>query len=251
MIKLINKSSLLLNNVINQVGIVRHLSKFVGFEGKVYEYLQPRSIVKPPYHHVCQIGDPVLRSAAESIELEIIRTAEFKKFVDHLIKVMRTYDGFGMSAPQIGVSSQIFVIETTKKQYNEMILEKTAGQPVEEVPLTVFINPTVKVTDFSITQYPECCASICGLMANVPRAKGIQIKALDINGDPFTWDAVGWPAKIAQHEFDHLQGKLYTDIMDRKSLSCAVWEAVNRRAGKVSIDYYPVARSRLRRLFFT
>ncbi|KAG8040953.1 hypothetical protein G9C98_001941 [Cotesia typhae] len=250
MIKLLSNSKVITRNF-HYKAFIRQMSKFTGFEEKVYQYLQPVDLSKPPYSHACQIGDPVLRLQAEPVELEIIKTAEFKKFIEHLIKVMRIYDAFGMAAPQIGVSSQVFVIETTKKQYDEMMMTKSAGQPIEEIPLTIFINPKIKITDFKVTNYPECCASVCGMMANVPRSKGVQINALDINGEPFTWDAVCWPAKVAQHEFDHLQGKLYTDTMDRKTLSCMVWQTVNRRGGKISVDYTPVARSKLRKLFFT
>ncbi|XP_015109943.1 peptide deformylase, mitochondrial [Diachasma alloeum] len=204
-----------------------------------FDYFQSSPPPTPPYGHVCQIGDPTLRGQAEPVEPEIVATVDFKKFVDHLISTMRIYEAYGLSAPQIGVSAQVFVIETTPKQVEECIVTKSAGQPVEVVPLTVFINPKMKILDYHTNSYPEACASVFGYIAHVPRAKSVQIEAFDVTGKKFKWKAEGWPAKVAQHEMDHLQGKLFTDKMDPQTLSCAIWSIVNLRRGKVAIKFFP------------
>lgn len=120
---------------------------------------------------------------------------------------MRKYGAVGLAAPQIGVSSQVFVIETTQSSYDESMRHKKANQPMNVFPLQVFINPKMKILDFTSNSYLEFCGSVCGLAANVPRAKKIQIEALDLTGKSFVWQAEGWAAKVAQHEMDHLQVK--------------------------------------------
>ena len=65
----------------------------------------------------------------------------------------------------------------------------------------------------------------------------MQINALDANGSDFEWKVADWTARIVQHEFDHLEGKLYTDIMLPKSLSFAYWETVNKRNGDFKLGY--------------
>lgn len=63
--------------------------------------------------------------------------------------------------------------------------------------------------------------------------------ALNENGDTFKLTMKGWAARIVQHEMDHLNGKLYTDIMDRKSFTCSCWQVVNERRGKVLLQIGP------------
>ncbi|XP_034943806.1 peptide deformylase, mitochondrial-like [Chelonus insularis] len=205
---------------------------------------------KPPYNHICQAGDPVLRLPCRPVHADEIKCDGFQKFVNHLISVMRKYEAFGLAAPQIGMPIQVIVIETTKEHCEDKLNVKNAGQPIEIVPLQVFINPKMKILDFKTTEYPECCASILGFSAHVPRAKRIKVDALDVFGNPFTWEGQNWSAKLVQHEIDHLRGILYVDKMDSKTFSCTVWDHVNRKEGKIAMDFYPIKRSKLRKYFF-
>jgi len=76
------------------------------------------------------------------------------------------------------------------------------------VPMTIFINPELKIIDHtSITLY-EGCESIRGFSAAVPRAYEVEITALNASAELFTWRARGWSARIAQHEYDHLQVRI-------------------------------------------
>ncbi|KAK0168218.1 hypothetical protein PV327_002043 [Microctonus hyperodae] len=250
MLKVVIQSVFALKNGLSRRGIVRNYS-YDSMVNSIKNYFALRAGVTPPYNHVCQVGDPVLRLQAEPVDLETIPTPEFQKFIEHLIAVMRNYDAYGLAASQIGVPLQVFVIETSEKNYEENLKTTSAGQPLEIVPLRVFINPKMKIIDYKIFTYPEACVSICGFAAHVPRAKSIRIDAFDVSGKPFVWNAVGWPARIAQHEMDHLQGKLYTDKMDPKTLSCVVWDLVNFKEGKLAMDYRPHTRSKFRSFFYT
>jgi len=73
------------------------------------------------------------------------------------------------------------------------------------IPLTVFINPELKILDYTPVSYYEMCESIRGYCATVPRAYEVEITALNASAEKFTWRARGWSARIAQHEYDHLQ----------------------------------------------
>lgn len=105
-------------------------------------------------------------------------------------------------------------------------------------PLAVFINPEIKVLDRKKIVFEEGCASVVGLVAEVPRYYSVQVTALDLDGNKIEHTLTGWNARIAQHENDHLDGILFTDIMDRKTLRNTNWEMVNRKAGRIVIPYY-------------
>lgn len=76
-----------------------------------------------------------------------------------------------------------------------------------------------------------------GFSAEVPRFYQVQLTGLDENAEDLKIEAKGWTARIIQHEMDHLNGVLYTDLMDRKSLVCSCWAVVNERNGRVELPY--------------
>lgn len=124
------------------------------------------------------------------------------------MNVMRTYDAIGLSGPQIGLPWQIFAIECTEMNMKgiEESVRKTREMSV--VPMTIFINPELKVIDYTSVTHYEGCESIRGYTAAVPRAYEVEITALNASAEQFTWKARGWPARIAQHEYDHLQVRI-------------------------------------------
>lgn len=73
------------------------------------------------------------------------------------------------------------------------------------VPMTIFINPELKVIDYTPITLYESCESIRAHTAAVSRAYEVEITALNSSAEQFTWRARGWPARVAQHEYDHLQ----------------------------------------------
>ncbi|XP_076395333.1 peptide deformylase, mitochondrial isoform X2 [Megachile rotundata] len=157
---------------------------------------------KPPYEHICQIGDPVLRTVAPPVDLKsTVHTKDFQKLLDQLCRVMRRYTMCGLAAPQIGVSLQMRIVNSEE------------------------------------TEFPEYCGSITGFEAVVPRAKQIKLTAFDRLGEPFIWNASGWAARIAQHEFDHLQGVLYVDKMDPTTFQFNYWKELNENKGDIKLQY--------------
>lgn len=133
---------------------------------------------------------------------------------------MRAYNAVGLAGPQIGLPWQIFAIECTEMNMKKIEESIRKAREMSIVPMTIFINPELKIIDYtSITHY-EACESIRGYTAAVPRVYEVEITALNASAEQFTWRARGWSARIAQHEYDHLQVR----IKRRKSLLTLEYE---------------------------
>ena len=163
--------------------------------------------------HVCQIGNPVLRRVAKSVPRDKIPTAEFQQLLDHMIRIMRATGGVGLAAPQIGVSLQVFCMEFTERHLKLIGPEKTADLQMTKLPLTIIINPHLNITNDTTITREEGCLSVGGYAGHVARATAVTVKGLNRHGDDEQHDLIGWSARIAQHEVDHLQGVIYVDKM--------------------------------------
>jgi peptide deformylase len=166
---------------------------------------------------ISQAGDPVLRMKAAPVTPERLRSRELDALVETMVATMREANGVGLAAPQIGVPLQVFVFEESEKVL-AMSPEERAEKERFPFALTVFLNPTMRVIGDERTTFFEGCLSINGYTALVTRSREVEISGLDRQGDPQTLSLRGWPARIAQHEYDHLQGILFTDRMIPRSL---------------------------------
>lgn len=181
----------------------------------------------PPYDHVCQVGDPVLRSKAAVVDVNSIKSSEIQNLINMMVKVMRKTGGVGLAAPQIGIGKQVIVLEFTKKHAKFWSEEKFTKREGLLFPLKVFINPKLKILDAREVVLPEGCLSIKGFYANVPRAYKVEVSGYDENAAPVTWVTQGYPARILQHEVDHLNGNLFIDIMDSRTFGDELWPRWN------------------------
>ncbi|XP_047525457.1 peptide deformylase, mitochondrial-like [Pieris napi] len=205
-----------------------------------YAKLSPsRGRTNPPYEHVTQIGDPTLRKISEDVPIDKIRSPEIQKIIAILQHVLKHYGSVGMSAPQIGINKRIFVMRHTIKEIKSELPEIIKSRCMYEIPLTVYVNPRLKVLDYEKVVHTEGCESIRSFQAEVARYKAVKISGYNSDGEESCHSYHGWPARIVQHEMDHLDGKLYTDIMDRKSLQCICWDEVNLSKGKIAIPFRP------------
>lgn len=153
---------------------------------------------------VCRLGHPVLRRVAEPVPPETIADPAFQRFIDDMIETMHEYDGVGLAAPQVHVSQQLAVLE----------VEKHPRYPdAPSVPLTVLINPRVTTIAAETVDGWEGCLSIPDLRGVVPRSRELRVEALDRHGKPLDFVATDFHARVIQHEYDHLQGKVYVDRM--------------------------------------
>ncbi|HCU57499.1 MAG TPA: peptide deformylase [Anaerolineaceae bacterium] len=139
----------------------------------------------------------VLRKKAEPISKF---DKDLHKLVDDMVETMRVAPGVGLAAPQVGISERVAVVEF-------------GHEDDEDIPrqLYVLVNPEiVKMSDETVRGI-EGCLSVPGLVGSVDRAKVVTVRAQDQHGKKLKIRAVGWLARIFQHEIDHLDGVLYTD----------------------------------------
>ncbi|KAM8705904.1 hypothetical protein ACLKA7_010237 [Drosophila subpalustris] len=192
----------------------------------------------PPYDHFTQIGDPVLRDKAAEVPADYVNSKEIHAIIDQMVNVLRKYDCVGIAAPQIGISLRIIAMEFKPSIRKELPESTYKARQMSELPLTVLINPQLAVTDYIKHKHPEGCMSVRGFSAEVERYAAVKLTGLDREGSATELELSGWNARIAQHEMEHLDGKLYTDHMDRSTFMCTCWETVNTKSGRVEIPFY-------------
>lgn len=181
----------------------------------------PTGPMTTPAMPVVQIGDPVLRSRASEVPPEAIPTPDFQALVQRMIATMRAAPGVGLAAPQVGVPWRLIVLEDRPEYVDRL----TEGERLERgrVPfgVRVLVNPVLRAVADERATFFEGCLSVAGFVALVDRASEVEVRALDEGGVPRTWRVKGWPARILQHEVDHLDGTLYVDRMKTRSFSTA------------------------------
>lgn len=162
-------------------------------------------------HMIVQAGDPVLRTPAKLVER--FGTQELRDLVARMITVMQEAPGVGLAAPQIGVPLRVIVLEDEEGRMAR--LSQTQRQDRERVPFgaRAFINPTLELLGDEQMTFFEGCLSVAGWAALVPRARTVRVTGFDVEGNALEWEVSGWPARILQHEVDHINGTLYIDRM--------------------------------------
>jgi peptide deformylase len=153
---------------------------------------------------VARLGHPVLRKASTAVSERELQSDLTQKFIDDVIETMREYDGVGLAADQVHDSRQIAVLE---------VADNPRYPHKPSVPLTVLVNPEVKPVTDEMTDDWEGCLSIPDLRGKVPRYKSVQVEAWDRNGERLNFVAHDFHARVIQHEWDHLNGKVYLDRM--------------------------------------
>jgi peptide deformylase len=157
---------------------------------------------------VARMGHPVLRAKARPLEKAEIRSEGLQKLIDDMIETMREYHGVGLAAPQVHEGVRLFVafLDTRDAPPDE----PEAAEAPEPV---VVINPEITLVDPTIVEDWEGCLSIPDIRGRVPRAREIRVRALDRDAGRFELRASAFPARVIQHETDHLDGVLFFDRM--------------------------------------
>lgn len=167
--------------------------------------------------HIVQAGNPVLRNRAQDVPVEKINTPEFQKLITTMIDTMREAPGVGLAAPQLGVPWRVLVLEDRAELLSGLTqLERDERERVP-VAVRVFINPTLTPVGEEKVGFFEGCLSVAGFAGYVERFREVEVSGLDEHGLQQTWRVKGWPARILQHEVDHLDGTLYIDRMNTRS----------------------------------
>jgi peptide deformylase len=171
---------------------------------------------------IIQCGDPVLRRAAEPVDPADLRTAELQRLIAQMRATMEAAPGVGLAAPQVGVSLQLAVLQDGPERWDKLADEERAARERTELAFTVLVNPVVTPLDADgLAGFYEGCLSVPGLAALVARHRAVRVEALDEHGEPVDRVYSGWPARIVQHEADHLGGRLYLDRAEARSLTTA------------------------------
>jgi peptide deformylase len=171
------------------------------------------------YPPIVQAGATVLRRRADSVPSSLLATPELRDLVRLMIDVMRRAPGVGLAAPQIGVPLRVFVAEDREEHIAELPEGRAESRGRVTLPLTVLVNPKLSPVGEEHITFFEGCLSVRGYGALVPRWNSVQISGVDTEGRPVSLRLDGWPARIMQHELDHLDGTLYVDRMLSRSLA--------------------------------
>jgi len=160
---------------------------------------------------IVTLPEPVLRRKAKPITKF---DKELQTLIDDMIETMRDAPGVGLAAPQVGVSERLAVIEYAEDEDDEDE-DESVEKPAKPKQLFVIINPEIVKASEEKVNGIEGCLSIPGLIGEVERHEAIQVKALNRYGKPIKLKVDGWMARIFQHEIDHLNGVLFTDLSTR------------------------------------
>jgi len=171
------------------------------------------------------IGSPVLRKVAKDIEQDF---TNLSLIIENLKETMYDSDGIGLAAPQVGKSIRVFVIDASPLAEDEPALEDFKK---------VFINAHITERTGETRTFTEGCLSIPGIREDVDRPERIRIKYVDENFEPHDEVYEGLAARVIQHEYDHLDGKLFADHLSpiRKRLIKKKLTAVSK--GKFNAHY--------------
>ena len=147
---------------------------------------------------VLRMGHPILREVAAPVER--FGTRDLRELVQDMDDTMRSRNGAGIAAPQVGVSLRVVIFEiTVNPRYPQ----------AEPVPYTVLVNPELEPIGTDREEGWEGCLSVPGLRGLVPRWQQLRYRGFDIEGRPIDRTVAGFHARVVQHEVDHLDGILY------------------------------------------
>jgi peptide deformylase len=152
---------------------------------------------------VARMGHPVLRAKARPLEKAEIRSAVIQQLIDDMLETMAEYHGVGLAAPQVHEGVRIFVAA----------LDTGDDDEEEDGEAIAIINPEITVVGSDVVEEWEGCLSIPDIRGRVPRAREIKVRGFDRTGARLELNAHDFPARVIQHETDHLDGVLFFDRM--------------------------------------
>ena len=168
-------------------------------------------------------GDPVLKKVAAEI---VPGTHDLPKLIADMYETMYNAKGVGLAAPQIGQSIRLFIVD---------------AEPMDEENLKgfkkVFINPKITHSEGQVWGFEEGCLSIPSIRAEVLREPEITLTWHDEHFDRHTQTFNGIAARVIQHEYDHLEGKLFLDYLSPLKKRLLKNKLANITRGLVDVDY--------------
>ncbi|MBM3429470.1 MAG: peptide deformylase [Bacteroidetes bacterium] len=178
-------------------------------------------------------GDPVLKMEAEEIDESY---PELKELIANMFETMYQAKGVGLAAPQIGKSIRLFIVDGAPfaDEEGEEPDPKAAG--IESFK-KVFINPIIEEESGPKWSFQEGCLSIPKIRENVSRHEKLSISYYDENWNFHEESYEGYAARIIQHEYDHIEGILFTDHLNPLKKKLLHKRLLNISSGQITIDY--------------
>lgn len=172
---------------------------------------------------IVMYGDPVLRQKAKDIEVG----TDLHSLVDDMFETMHAANGVGLAAPQIGKSIRLFVID---------------GNVIEDEPgmadfKKVFVNPVMIEELGTPWEYEEGCLSIPNIREKISRKERLTIRYVDENWNAHEETFDGLKARIIQHEYDHIEGKMFVDYLTPLKKRLLKGKLSDISKGKVDTEY--------------
>jgi peptide deformylase len=155
------------------------------------------------------VPDPVLRKKAKTVTQF---DEKLQTLIDDMVETMREAPGVGLAAPQVGVLERVIVVEYYENEEDEEDEEEGVEPPKR---LYTIVNPTIVRKSVDLEEGTEGCLSVPGYNGTVERHLAITVKGQNRHGQPVTLKLKDWTARIFQHEIDHLNGVLFTDLASR------------------------------------
>jgi len=176
-------------------------------------------------------GDPVLRQKTEEIEEDY---PELKQLINNMFETMYAANGVGIAAPQIGLPIRLFVIDASPFGEDD---EDGPGDPTAKDFKRVFINPILVEETGEKWAFSEGCLSIPHINEEVLRKKDIIINYLDENFVEQEEELTGLAARVVQHEYDHIEGKLFIDKLGpvKKAMLKSRLDSISK--GQIKVSY--------------
>lgn len=177
-------------------------------------------------------GDAVLRKKGEEISKDY---PELNQLINNMFDTMCNANGVGLAAPQIGLAVRLFVIDTIPFSENDDL----SKQEQEELNgfKKVFINAKILKEEGGLWAFNEGCLSIPGIHEDVVRHDKITIEYFDENFNKHTEEYDGLRARVIQHEYDHIEGILFTDKISSLKKRLIEKKLKNIMEGKTNADY--------------
>jgi len=178
-------------------------------------------------------GSPVLRKVCDDITPDY---ENLGKLLDDMWETMYASNGVGLAAPQINKAIRLFVIDS-KQIFDNQDEEDKGKYPDEPGVKRVFINAHIKEFDGDDWSYNEGCLSIPKIREDIMRPEEVILEYVDENFEPHTEKFIGITARIIQHEYDHIEGKLFIDYLKplRKKMLQGKLNDISK--GKLKLDY--------------
>ena len=185
-------------------------------------------------------GSPVLKKKAEDISKDY---PKFDELLENMFETMYNASGVGLAAPQIGLSIRLFIVDAKPFSEDESLsdLEKNELESFKRV----FINPQIIEENGIEWDFNEGCLSIPDVHEDIFRKPEITVEYLDENFTPQKEKLTGLAARVVQHEYDHIEGILFTDRISNLKKRLIKNKLTNISKGKIEVGYkmkYPLAK---------